>query len=109
MKEKKSNISRRSFIKNTSGAMAAATTVAAAPLFIPKSVFGANDTIRAAVLGVNGRGKGHIGSLMNLENVEVATICDPDQNVLDKRAVEFEVKYNKKVKSFDNKRGGFFE
>ena len=95
MKEKKSNISRRNFIKNASGALAAATV--AAPLYIPQNVFGANDTIRAAVLGVNGRGKGHIESLMNLENVEVVTLCDPDQNVLDKRATEFEVKYNKKV------------
>ena len=42
----------------------------AAPLYIPQNVFGANDRIRAAVLGVNGRGKGHIESLMNLEKRE---------------------------------------
>jgi len=108
MKEKESNLSRRKFIKNASGAIAAATI--AAPLYVPQKVFGSNDKIRAAVLGVNGRGKGHIESLMNLENVEVVTLCDPDQNVLDKRATEFEVKYSKKValeqdlrKVFDDK------
>ena len=68
MEENQSKISRRNFIKNTSGALAAATI--AAPLYVPQKVFGSNDTIRAAVLGVNGRGKGHIKSLMNLENVE---------------------------------------
>jgi predicted dehydrogenase len=108
MQEKKSKMSRRSFVKNSSGALAAAAVIA--PLYVPKNVFGANDTIRAAVLGVHGRGKSHIEGLMNLEKVEVVTLCDPDQNVLDQRATEFEVKYNKKValeqdlrKVFDNK------
>jgi predicted dehydrogenase len=108
MEEKKSNISRRNFLKNTSGVLAAATI--AAPLYVPQNVFGSNDTIRAAVLGVHGRGKGHITGLMNLKNVEVVTLCDPDQNVLDERAAEFETAYNKKVhleqdlrKVFDDK------
>ncbi len=95
MGKNKSKMSRRSFIKNTSGAIAAATV--AGPMFIPPNVFGANDRIRAAVLGVNGRGKNHIEGLMNLDNVEVVTLCDPDQRVLDKRAAEYEETYKKKV------------
>ncbi len=41
-------------------------------------VFGANDKIRVAVLGVNGRGTDHIAGFMNLPDVEVACLCDPD-------------------------------
>ena len=74
--ENKDNVSRRSFVKATSAATAAAV---AAPMFIPKKAFGANDRIRAAVLGVNGRGKSHINGFMNLDNVEVVTLCDPDR------------------------------
>ena len=92
--EKNDNVSRRTFIKGTSAATAAAV---AAPMFVPKKVFGANDKIRAAVLGVNGRGKNHIEGLMNQDNVEVVTLCDPDKNVLETRAKDFKEKYDKKV------------
>jgi predicted dehydrogenase len=50
-----------------------------------------------AVLGVNGRGTAHIEGFMNLPDVEVACLCDPDLVVLAKRAGEFEKKYGKKV------------
>jgi predicted dehydrogenase len=93
--EKNENVSRRTFVK-ASSAVTAATV--AAPMFIPNKVFGANDKIRAAVLGVNGRGKSHINGFMNLDNVEVVTLCDPDQNVLDQRAKDYQEKYGKKVK-----------
>jgi predicted dehydrogenase len=93
--EKKDNVSRRTFIKGTSAATAAAV---AAPMFVPKKSFGANDRIRAAVLGVNGRGKSHIKGLMALDNVEVVTLCDPDKNVLETRAQDFKKEYDKKVK-----------
>jgi hypothetical protein len=33
---------------------------AVSPTVIPKEAFGANDRIRVAVLGVNGRGQNHI-------------------------------------------------
>ncbi len=91
----KNKITRRKFIRNTAGATIA---LSAGPMIIPSSAFGANDRIRAAVLGVNGRGKDHIKGLMNLENVEVAILCDPDENVSALRAKEFEEKYGKKVK-----------
>jgi hypothetical protein len=48
---------RRSFIKKTAAASSAAIL---APTIISSTVFGANDRINAAVLGVNGRGKDHI-------------------------------------------------
>ena len=67
------------------------------PTVIPKSAFGANDRIRVAVLGVHGRGKSHITAIMGLPNVTVATLCDPDMNVLKNNAKTFEEKYKQKV------------
>jgi len=86
--------SRRSFLKKTA---AASSATIVAPTILSSKVFGANDRINAAVLGVNGRGKNHISSLMNQKNVQVTTLCDPDLNVLAKRKKEFSEKYNKSV------------
>lgn len=54
---------------------------------------GPNDAVRAAVLGVNGRGKTHIEAFMGTNGVKVAVLCDPDRKVLDQRAGEFEKSY----------------
>ena len=88
------NETRRSFLKKTATA-SSATFVA--PTILSSKVFGSNDQINAAVLGVNGRGNNHISSLMNQKNVQVTTLCDPDMKVLDKRQKEFYKKYNEKV------------
>lgn len=89
-------LSRRTFLRNSAGATVG---LAVAPMIIPSTAFGANDRIRAAVLGVNGRGKSHISGLMEQDNVEVAVLCDPDDNVSGPRAKEFEEKYGKTVKT----------
>jgi len=54
MKNQK-KISRRSFIKNTTGA----TYGPGHSTIIPFSAFGANEKVQMAVLGVNGRGQDH--------------------------------------------------
>lgn len=107
MKGRKS-LDRRSFIRSAAGtAMASAVgtasvqAAAAAPLILPEGVMGANDRIRVAVLGVNGRGKSHIEEVMDLAataKVEVVAMADPDRNVLQERAADFEKKYGKKVR-----------
>jgi len=96
MKEKKS-LSRRSFIQTSAmGAAAAAFTM---PSIIPSHAFGANDKIRHAVLGVNGRGTAHIAGFSNLKDIcDVVCLCDPDLNILGQRAQEFETRYGRKVK-----------
>ncbi len=88
------NISRRDFVKSVS----VATAAVAIPTFVPSTVFGANDRVNVAVLGVRGRGKGHISSYMELDNVRVTTLSDPDMNVLKERGQQFKEKYGKKVK-----------
>ncbi len=94
-------------MKKTAFAGAAAIV---APTIIPSSAFGANDRINAAVLGINGRGKNHISSLMVQDNVQVHTLCDPDMRLLTKGQASFKEKYNADVaieqdlrKVFDNK------
>jgi len=95
MRQVQNEVSRREFIKTG----AAATAALAAPLILPRSVFGANERIRVAVLGVNGRGKDHIKGMMNQPGVEVATLCDPDSTISAERAKEFEKSYNRPVKT----------
>lgn len=100
--------SRRDFFKKVSlGMVAAAITpdvvgsgVISAPEILPGSAKGANDRIRIAVLGVNGRGQSHIDEIMKISkeyNVELAALCDSDMDVLQKRAEKVKSKYGKKV------------
>ena len=100
--------SRRKFIRNAAaGTFFAAVTPGAlkaetieAPTILPTGAKGANDRIRVAVLGVYGRGRGLISTIMELAdkaNVEVVALCDPDMIVLQERAKEFKDKYGKEV------------
>ncbi len=83
-------VNRRSFI--AAGAVAASAVAVSRTKAASK-----NDTIRAAVLGVNGRGKTHIAAFEKQAGAEVALLCDPDEKVLGRRAEEFEKKYGRKV------------
>ncbi len=67
--------SRRSFIKST---LAAAATVTIAGTKSSGRVFGANDTIRVGVAGLNGRGGSHVGAFGGMKGVEIAYLIDPD-------------------------------
>ena len=101
------NQSRRKFLATAvSGTVAAAAAPAllandeqnlVAPTIIPKDVFGANERIRVAVLGINGRGRGLIDTVMNQTNVVVATLCDPDMNILRERGRQFEERHGQRV------------
>lgn len=99
--------SRRVFLQKTVAGAAAVTITPGIlnaekkkAVVVPEKAKGANDRLRIAVLGVNGRGKTHIEEIMGLSeksNVEVAVLCDPDMDVLQARAADFEKKYGKKV------------
>jgi predicted dehydrogenase len=49
-------------------------------------VLGANDRVRVAVAGVNGRGQGHIRNFATMKDVEIAYLVDPDSRLFDSRA-----------------------
>lgn len=53
---------------------------------------GANDRLRVAVVGVNGRGQAHMSAFTKLPNVAVTHLVDVDSQVLAKRAGEFAAK-----------------
>jgi predicted dehydrogenase len=73
-------MNRRKFIKASSIATA---SVSSAPLLWGNSHKwkGANDRINVAVIGIRGMGKGHIREYSKLKNIEVAAICDIDENL----------------------------
>ena len=81
-----SRVTRREFLKT--GAEAGAGIAAFSGItFItqPNRVFGASDRVRLAICGVRGRGWDHVEEFSKIANVEIAAVCDIDQNVLDRR------------------------
>jgi predicted dehydrogenase len=50
---------------------------------------GANDRVRIAQMGLNGRGQSHLKGYAGLENVEVAVLCDPDARLFEPRVKAF--------------------
>ncbi len=89
-----SDFSRRHFLATSAGAVAAAHLTKRAA-----QAQSANDTIRVAILGVNGRGREHISVIANQKTAKIAVLCDPDQTVLDARAKEMEQRYGLKVET----------
>lgn len=88
-----SRITRRSFIQSS----AAGAGLILAGTRASGKVLGANDRIRIAVAGLNGRGQSHIGGWLGQKNVELAYLIDPDQRVLDRSVKSVSGKVDYKV------------
>lgn len=58
------------------------------------AIRGANDRLRVAVIGVNGRGQAHLSAFAKLPNVAITHLVDVDSQILTKRAGEFAAKGN---------------
>ncbi len=76
---------RRAFLKT--GAVAAAGLASASSAM---KILGANDRIRVAVVGVRGRGWDHVKEFHPIPGVEIAYLCDVDENVLRQRVADAE-------------------
>ena len=79
------NLTRRHFLKTS------LVTTAALGLS-PRSwaqVPGANDDIRVAVIGFNGRGRDHLNSASKLKGTRLTALCDVDKRVLDAAVKNF--------------------
>ncbi|MEX2016495.1 MAG: Gfo/Idh/MocA family oxidoreductase [Candidatus Hydrogenedentales bacterium] len=75
-------VTRRDFIK---GAVAASVLIGTS-----KTAWaGANDRVNVAVMGINGRGKSHLGGFARVEGAEVTTLCEVDSRLFDSRVKEF--------------------
>jgi predicted dehydrogenase len=86
-----SEVSRRDFLKR--GAKTGAGLAALSGItFIthPERVFGANDRVRVAVCGIRGQGFVHVREYSKMPNVEVAAVCDVDDNVIAERLGQME-------------------
>ncbi len=84
-----SEVNRREFLKSSAKTGAA---VLSGISFVahPERVFGSNDRIRVAIVGLRGRGKDHIKELLRKQDVEIAAFCDVDENVLSERVAGME-------------------
>jgi predicted dehydrogenase len=80
---------RREFVKSAAVLSAGAAVGLGALRRSSAAWAGANDRVRVAVIGINGRGKDHLNGLLDLENVEVATLCDVDENLFEPRSKQF--------------------
>src|SRR5215472_2296093 len=77
-------INRRNFLKKYSTAAFAIASAKYVVNFASAKFAGANEKIRAAVIGTNGRGEAHIDCLAGLPGVELAYICDVDDRAIAK-------------------------
>ncbi len=73
------NLSRRHFLQGTA---AAGASLLITGTRASGKIKGANDRLRIAVAGLNGRGNAHIKGWLGQENVEIVALIDPDRNVL---------------------------
>ncbi|HWY77555.1 MAG TPA: Gfo/Idh/MocA family oxidoreductase, partial [Verrucomicrobiae bacterium] len=91
-------MNRRRFLKTsalTAGSFAlwpSAITKARAQTSVHARVRGANEDIRVAVIGFNGRGRDHLKELSELPGVRIAGLCDVDSNVLEREVKRFKDK-----------------
>src|SRR6058998_3907183 len=77
------DLNRRKFLKASSASLVGASLMGTSARWA-----GANDRIRVAVLGLGGRGRGHIREASANQGVEVVALCDPDRKRLETAAAE---------------------
>jgi predicted dehydrogenase len=77
--------SRRTFLKQSLVAAAGTSAFAIAGTKASGRVLGANDTIRIAIAGLNGRGREHVKQFSNMENVQITYLVDPDERAFGTR------------------------
>lgn len=78
------SVNRRKFLTNTA---AIGTGLILTGTKASGRIIGANDRLRIAVVGLNGRGKSHMDGWLGQENVELAWLVDPDSRVLNAAAL----------------------
>src|SRR5260370_42386119 len=92
-----SEANRRNFLKAGAG-------MAALGLMHPERVLGANDRVRIAICGLRGRGGDHIKRFSKVPGVEIAAVCDIDENVIATRLGDVEKMGPPKPKTYGDGR-----
>ncbi len=78
---------RRDFIKKIAAGTAGLSIAGSSFGFSAKSynnIIGANDRIRVAMIGLNGRGNSMSGTFVKQKNSEIVTVCDVDERTIPK-------------------------
>lgn len=91
---------RRQFLKST---LAAGVAPFISGGIAGAQIIGANNRLRLAVAGLNGRGKSHIDGFLGQKGVEIAYLIDPDKKVLAKRMADLRKKVEGKGLPFTTK------
>jgi len=96
-------ITRRSFLKNTSYAVAAGLTM---PAYLKSATYGvsANDTINVALIGCRSMGWGNLTSFLQSEEVRCVALCDIDKSILNSRAKDLASIQQDKFELYDDYR-----
>lgn len=95
--------SRRDFIKKSAGISAGLMIGGILPGFSAESyrrIMGANDMLRASVMGVNSRGNALAQNFAFQKNCEVIHVCDVDSRAIEKCSANIEKVQNKKPQGF---------
>jgi predicted dehydrogenase len=80
-------MNRRTFLKTSAAAAAAMGGSRVLPGMTARSyasIIGANEDVRIAVAGFNGRGKNHISEWSKMKGVRLVALCDADEAILDR-------------------------
>lgn len=80
---------RRDFLKHAAAGSLASTFVISGTKASGR-VLGANDRVRVAVAGINGRGQAHMRAYGEMSDVEVAYLVDPDSRLFASRSAAVE-------------------
>jgi len=100
------NRTRRDFLKTSTAAVAGASALAAPA--IVRGAVGANDRIRIAIVGLGGRGlNSHGTALLELakeQNIEIAALCECDENRLNAAVANIEKRSGKRPAAFVEER-----
>jgi len=95
-------ITRRTFLQK------AVVSGASVPLFYIAGtkasgrVLGANDTIRVGIAGIHGQGNAHIDQYLELKNVQVTHLIDPDRSLFESRSQKVREKGGNTPKCFQD-------
>ena len=93
---------RRKFVQTSIFGAAGASTFCALPA--NSNAAGANGDIRVAVIGVGGRGSGHVGGLLGQKGVRVTALCDADYKHNENNANRVAKKQGQKPKVYEDYR-----
>ena len=90
--------SRRTFLK-------AAAVGIAAPIFVPQTAFGANETVNIGIVGLGVRGAGeHLPRFAKQSNVKVVALADPDMTRTDAAVAKLEKEFSQKADGYADMR-----